>query len=90
MSDIKHYLNCDNCSKMIELESIKIENEIVNKKTDKEHFVVVRYFFICPYCGQEYTCFYKDRMVNEYFRLGQKEMAQERMIMLWEIFEDGI
>lgn len=89
MSNLKHYLDCDKCHKKIELESLKIEAEIVTKEIDGDRKIAVKYFFVCPFCGVQYTCFYKDKAVNDLFAQDMQEEAQERMEMLWELFEDG-
>lgn len=87
-----HYLKCGRCKSLIQLEGINVEAQIVSKDVPEANgvkkFVAVRYYFICPSCRIQYTCFYKDKIVNVMFNDGREEEAKERMEMLWEIFED--
>lgn len=90
MSDIEHYLECDECHKMIRLEDVHLEPQIVSKDNSKgQKVVAVRYYFICPHCGYNYTCFYKDMTCNKLFDLNRQPEAEERMKQLWEFFENG-
>ena len=89
MANIDHYIKCDNCQYNIKLEGVSIEAKIVTKQLENGQVTAVQYYFLCPACGMKYICFYKDRMVNEYFRLGKKQEAAKRMAQLFEVFEDG-
>lgn len=97
MSDLKHYIKCDNCGNLIELDNLKLEAQIVSKDIEqnidgekrKLKIVAVRYYFVCQKCGTEYTCFYKDKLINSLFDNDQQEQAQACMEKLWEIFENG-
>lgn len=98
MSDLEHYLECNNCHEAIVLKDIKLDCQIVSK--DVEYFfdcsnvhqtkkvVAVRYYFNCPKCKQEYTCFFKDKEVDRLFDEGKQAEAQARMQALWELFAD--
>lgn len=97
MSDLKHYIKCDNCGNLIELDSLKLEAQIVSKDIEqningekrKLKIVAVRYYLVCQKCGTEHTCFYKDAVVNSLFDQNKQMEAQQRMEILWEIFENG-
>ena len=63
MSNEKHFLKCDECNGLIAAEDIKLEAQIVSKvvgsKADskEQRIVAVRYYFNCPHCLHDYTCF---------------------------------
>lgn len=89
MSEIRHSIVCDSCKNVFDLEDVSIEAKIVTKQLESGQVTAVQYYFLCPVCGIKYICFYKDRMVNEYFRLGKKQEAAKRMAQLFEVFENG-
>lgn len=88
MANIDHYIKCNNCQCNIKLEGVSIEAKIVTKQLEDRQITAVQYYFLCPDCGTKYICFYKDRIVNEYFKAGRKQEAADRMKQLFEVFKD--
>lgn len=95
-SNLNRTVFCDSCGAAIDITEIELLPQIVSKdivqvvdgvqRTKK--IVAVRYYFACVNCGYEYTCFYKDALVNKLFAQDQVSQAQYVMDKLWEIFED--
>lgn len=95
-------VECDNCGKDIDVSKIELLQQIVSKdiafpkekiqmedgNAIKKKIVAVRYYFHCPHCFQQYTCFYKDKLVNQLFGANRIEEAQALMDKLWELFEN--
>lgn len=103
MNDMtRESIKCDNCCYLIPLSDIELETEIVSKdvvfskgivqtengEAIKKKFVAVCYSFVCPMCFHRYNCFYKDKTVNDLFNSGKQKEANERMMALWEFFEN--
>ena len=87
MSD--NIVKCENCCYDIDLNDVTIEHRICSKDVNGQKLVAVLYYIVCPMCGHEYKCFYKDSVVNELLSFGMEVEANMRLEWLWGVFEDG-
>lgn len=84
-----HIVKCESCCYDIDLRDITFEHRICNKVINGQRVVAVLYYIVCPMCGHEHKCFYKDSVVNQLLSLGMEYQANQRLDQLWELFENG-
>lgn len=96
MSEMIQPAKCDHCSGIIDISTVELLQQIVSKnflfkiqgKDVKKKIVAVKYYFICPHCGKQYDCFYKDINVYKLLAADKIEEANAYMDKLWELFSD--
>ena len=96
MSEISQCVKCDHCSGLIDVSTVEILQQIVSKdflfkvqdQKIKKKMVAVKYYFLCPHCGAQYDCFYKDSNANKLLAANRIDEANAYMDKLWELFED--
>jgi len=80
---LERLIRCDSCKLAFDITRIRLLWKIVTKKKR----AATKYYFVCPTCGHEYTCYYKDAKVNTLFEQGHAEEARKRMRMLKRVFD---
>lgn len=78
-------VKCNDCSYLFDTKEIRLLNKIVSKKNT----TAVKYYFVCPSCGKEYVCYYRDIRVNNFFKQGKQDEARKRMKWLKRYFDDS-